>query len=123
MIAALYSSRLNGKSPNTFVHGEECFGWESIEGMLAREMKRISQNSLPRVPGLKESHVFRDPWTRLNVKPAKIMQVQNMHTQQHLITCTCTLTTNYRTTSNYGDTFFNNYDSGCRVQVKVEKLL
>ena len=28
------------------------------------------------VPGLKESYVNWDPWTRLNVKPAKIMLVQ-----------------------------------------------
>ena len=28
-----------------------------------------------RVPGLKYSHVVRDSWTRLNVLPAKIMQV------------------------------------------------
>ena len=76
MIAALYSSRSDtDDSPNKFLHDDECFGWQSIEGMLAREVKRISQNCLPRVPGLKESHVFRDPWTRLNVKPAKIMRV------------------------------------------------
>ena len=74
MIAALYSSRLD-KTPNKFLHDGQQFGWETIEGMLAREVQRIKHNNLPRVPGLKESHVFRDPWTRLNVKPAKIMQV------------------------------------------------
>lgn len=43
--------------------------------MLKREITRISENKLPRVPGLKESYIYRDSWTRLNVKPAKIMQV------------------------------------------------
>ena len=35
----------------------------------------MKMNELVRVPGLKENYVFRDCWTRLNVKPAKIMQV------------------------------------------------
>ena len=79
MIAALYSSRSTSHdSPNKFALDGENFGWESIEDLLVREVKRISQNHLPRVPGLKESHIFRNPWTRLNVKPAKIMQVQKI---------------------------------------------
>ena len=28
-----------------------------------------------RVPKLKESHILRDSWTRLNVLPSKVMQV------------------------------------------------
>ena len=73
MIAALHHSR--GNSSNCFTHGNIQFGWETIEKMLTRELGRIKTNQLPRVPGLKESYVHRDPWTRLNVKPAKIMQV------------------------------------------------
>lgn len=75
MIAALDHSRMRGSSPNKFIHDEIQFGWEAIQDMLAREVSRIKRNELPRVPGLKESYVHRDPWTRLNVKPAKIMQV------------------------------------------------
>ena len=74
MIAALYQSRKQGGS-NCFVHNGVMFGWEAIEDMLAREVARIKKNELPRVPGLKESYIYRDAWTRLNVKPAKIMQV------------------------------------------------
>ncbi len=48
------------------------FSWEVIEGLLDRELKR---GQMCRVPGLKENFVYRDSWTRLNVKPAKIMQV------------------------------------------------
>ena len=33
-------------------------------------------NGLARmVPKLRETHIIRDSWTKLNVKPAKIMQV------------------------------------------------
>ena len=50
------------------------FGWAAIEDMLAREVARI-KNEPPCVPGLKEGYVYRNTWTRLNVTPAKIMQV------------------------------------------------
>ena len=55
------------------------FGWNSIEEMLHRELERKRNNQLSRVPGLKENYVYRDPWTRLNVKPAKIMQVHTIN--------------------------------------------
>ena len=74
MIAVLYSSQLD-KTTNKFLHDGQLFGWETTEGMLACEIQRIKHKNLPRIPGLNESHMFRDPWTRLNVKPAKIMQV------------------------------------------------
>ena len=55
---------------------KECaFGWTAIEDMYKHELDTIKANVLVRVPGLKESHIVRDSWTRLNVKPAKIMQV------------------------------------------------
>ena len=73
MIAALYSSRPG--SANFFSREKKTFGWKAIEDMLKREVGRMSKNELVRVPGLKESYVYRDSWTRLNVKPAKIMQV------------------------------------------------
>ena len=76
MVAALYASRSDSEtSSNKFLHKGAYFGWETIESMLVREVQRIKENCLPRIPGLKESYVYRDPWTRLNVKPAKIMQV------------------------------------------------
>lgn len=58
---------------NNFEKGGASFGWKAIEDMLSREIQRKKQNELPRVPGLKENFVYRDPWTRLNVKPATIM--------------------------------------------------
>ena len=73
MIAALYKSHQGGV--NQFKISGIRFGWEAIEDMLKREVSRMQRNELPRVPGLKESYVYRDPWTRLNVAPAKIMQV------------------------------------------------
>ena len=82
MIAALYLSRKT-KSSNHFQHNGVQFGWEALENMLKREVTRISRNQLPRVPGLKESFIYRDPWTRLNVKPAKIIQVNGLYIVYH----------------------------------------
>ena len=77
MISALHYSRVDGTKPNCFRQGSKAvqFGWEAIESLLARELQRVKDGQLVRVPGLKESYVHRDSWTRLNVKPAKIMQV------------------------------------------------
>ena len=73
MVAALYSSR-EGKT-KSFTLGGVRFGWSAIEEMFARELKCVKAGIPLRVPGLRESYVFQDVWTRLNVKPAKIMQV------------------------------------------------
>ena len=54
------------------------FGWKALEELFLREVERSRTNQLRRIPDLKESHIRRDCWTRLNVKPAKIMQV--LHT-------------------------------------------
>ena len=51
-------------------------GVRTIEDMFEREVKRAREGVPRRVHGLRESYVHRDIWTRLNVKPAKIMQVQ-----------------------------------------------
>lgn len=74
MVSALYSSKQ--ERTKNFVCNGVTFGWSTVEEMFEREMQRAQSGSLKRVPGLKESYVYRDIWTRLNVKPAKIMQVQ-----------------------------------------------
>ena len=74
MVAQLFQSRPSGA--RSFEVKGVSFGWKVIEKMYARELQRMKANTLVRVPGLKESHIIRDAWTRLNVKPAKIMQVQ-----------------------------------------------
>ena len=43
--------------------------------MFGRETHRARAGVSRRVHRLWESYVYRDIWTRLNVKPAKIMQV------------------------------------------------
>lgn len=73
MVAALYSSK-SGKT-KSFQYAGVRFGWETIERMFEREVQRAKAGVPRRVPGLRESYVYRDIWTRLNVKPAKIMQV------------------------------------------------
>ena len=40
-----------------------------------RECNRVKEGKTTTVPKLKEVHIIRDLWTKLNVSPAKIMQV------------------------------------------------
>ena len=73
MATALYSSRTDGSTnfQNRGVH----FGWDTIESVYERDLYRAQRCISRRVPGLKYAHVVCDNWTRLNVLPAKIMQV------------------------------------------------
>ena len=73
MIAALYSSREEGSKE--FASEGVTFGWETIESVYRSDLARARHGISRRVPGLKYSHIVRDAWTRLNVLPAKIMQV------------------------------------------------
>lgn len=72
-IAALYSSRNKG-TKNFEIDGVG-FGWRAIQGQYNRDRIRTEQGCAPRVPGLPYNFVHWDVWTRLNVLPAKIMQV------------------------------------------------
>ena len=73
MIAALYSSRPEGAKD--FTRNDHQFGWKTIEKVFAEDLERAENGLSRKVPGLKYAHVYRDNWTRLNVRPAKIMQV------------------------------------------------
>ena len=86
MIAALYSSRERGTK--SFIKDGVQFGWGPIISLYAEDLERARQQLNVHVPGMKLNYVVRDPWTRLNVKPAKIMQqtaciaaLQNMAAQ------------------------------------------
>ena len=72
-IAALYSSR--PRATKAFQKDGIEFGWQPIFDQYERDQDRVQQNLARRVPGLRYSFVHRDTWTRLNVLPAKIMQV------------------------------------------------
>ena len=73
MIAALYSSRTRGSKKLTL--DGTMFGWEAIETIYRQEMERAERGLSRKVQGLKYAFVYRDNWTRLNVRPVKIMQV------------------------------------------------
>ena len=73
MISALFSSRPNGTK--NFCKDGVCFGWLTIFEMWERDMKRTASGKLSSLPGMQQRYITRDSWTRLNVKPAKIMQV------------------------------------------------
>lgn len=73
MVNALYSSKRAGTK--TFkLHGTE-FGWQAIKDLWQHECAQREKGNARMVPKLRENHVLRDCWTKLNVAPAKIMQV------------------------------------------------
>jgi len=75
MINALFSSKSGGTK--LFQRGKDnsSFGWSNIVDMYTREVDRARQQQTRMIPRLKEVHVIRDAQTKLNVSPAKIMQV------------------------------------------------
>ena len=74
-IAALYSSRPGGTK--LFTKDGVEFGWQPIIDQYERDQERAQQNLARRVPGLKYNFCPQGQyWTRLNVLPAKIMQVR-----------------------------------------------
>ncbi|XP_074647588.1 uncharacterized protein LOC141903374 [Tubulanus polymorphus] len=70
-INQLWASQTGGTK--NFMNGVE-FGWDEIKSMWNRETQRRDDNHIRMVPGLIKSYIERDSWTKLNVKPAKIMQ-------------------------------------------------
>ena len=73
MVSALFSSRPNGT--RDFSKDGVCFGWLTITEMWERDLKRTASGKLSSLPGMQQRYITRDSWTKLNVKPAKIMQV------------------------------------------------
>ena len=78
MINALYSSQNGGTK--SFSIGGANFGWEAIISMYRRECTRRSMGRARMVPRLREAYILRDAWTKLNLSPAKIMQVYATYT-------------------------------------------
>ena len=74
MINALFSSQAGGTKMFTAADGTT-FGWKAILDLYSREYQRRDKGHARTVPKLCESYVFWDAWTKLNVLPAKIMQV------------------------------------------------
>ena len=68
MVNALYSSRASGTKQ---FHLGNTFGWQAIVDLYLRECEWCNKGAARSVP----PHVIRDSWTKLNVHPAKIMQV------------------------------------------------
>ena len=77
MINALFSSQSGGTKSFCNDKGTG-FGWKAIFDLYTRECSRRDAGSARMVPKLRESYVLRDSWTKLNVMPAKIMQVSLM---------------------------------------------
>ena len=76
MVNALDSSK-SGRS-KSFCNEGVPFGWVTINRVWEREIDRAQRGLMCEVPRLVERHVHRDAWTKLNVLPAKILQVHCM---------------------------------------------
>lgn len=80
MINALFASRQGGGKAFVSADGTS-FGWQAIIDLYGRECQR-QRDGIPRdVPHLRKNFVSRDPWTKLNVLPAKIMQQEKVLTE------------------------------------------
>ncbi|XP_014674013.1 PREDICTED: uncharacterized protein LOC106814229 [Priapulus caudatus] len=84
MINALHNSRQQGARDFTSLQPTEHgiglvpFGWTAIQDLYKREVVRRDKGCLRMVPGLQKNFIVRDAWTKLNVKPAKIMQQERV---------------------------------------------
>ena len=74
MVNALFSSQSGG---NKTLQNTEKFGWKAVTDLYARECQRWENGEASMVPKLREAYVLQDSWTKLNVVPAKIVQVSN----------------------------------------------
>ena len=75
MVSALFSSGGGMGKTKFFCNKGDMFGWDTIARLWKREEERAERGLMSEVPKLKERYIKRDSWTRLNVAPAKIMQV------------------------------------------------
>lgn len=75
MVNALFSSKTGGTKLFQRGYEKSAFGWDAIIEMYKREVNKARQQQTRMIPHLKEIHILRDSWTKLNVSPAKIMQV------------------------------------------------
>ena len=74
MINALFLLKTDGSKQ--FQRVDKCaFWWKAIDDLYQRELEWAKQGLARMVPRLRETHILRDAWTKLNVHPAKIMQV------------------------------------------------
>ena len=67
------------------------FGWQAIVDLWYRECERRGKGCARTVPRLREAYILRESWTKLNVAPAKIMQVVFCYSVCIYYVCTSTL--------------------------------
>ena len=85
MVNALFSSKVDGTKQFKQENGN-VFGWKAITDLYKCELVRVSNNQARMVPRLREAHCLWDSWTKLNVLPAKIMQVLKLTSSKQLYT-------------------------------------
>ena len=122
IIAQLYASRQGGAK--AFEKDGIAFGWKPIREVYNNEVINAQQNNAQQVPGLKLAYVVQDSWTRLNVKPSKIMQ------QPPMIAAIKTLADNtnnaeakqqIKMTADYLDACYKIFETGVLSNFKVRQ--
>ena len=73
MVNALHSSRADGKK--RFILDGDTFGWKAIIDIFEHESGRVRDGHTRMIAKLCEAHIIQDSCIKLNVSPAKIMQV------------------------------------------------
>ena len=76
MINQLFASQAEGAKEFRLEREGVTFGWQQIRDMWEREKTKRDTFQTRLIPDLILSYIERDAWTKLNVKPAKIMQVR-----------------------------------------------
>ncbi len=78
MINLLHASRPGGTKSLQLAGRLNCFGWQSIEHLYDMHEQLVKSNLITKIPGLLREYVDRNPFTKLNVEPAKIMQKERV---------------------------------------------
>ena len=99
MVSALHSSQNGGTKK--FVRNNIHFGWHDIKAIKDRDDERYRNGQIRAVRGLLQTYIDRDSWTRLNVKPSKIMQQEEVNVTkyyyiQYFMFCDCCYCYNVR---------------------------
>ena len=84
LVSVLYNSGV--EKTKHFFKGGTFFGWKTIERLWEREVERSQKGQMVTIPRMKSRYIYRDSWTRLNVTPAKIMQVHVCDTTTYMHT-------------------------------------
>ena len=84
MINALHSSQVGG-TKNFTLDGQEFWMVGYYRYMFERKCQCARDSNARMIPKFRKAHIIRDSWIKLNVTPAKIMQVRIIPTHKDIV--------------------------------------